>query len=141
VPPGPLFGQLQRGQPVTLADGTTVQPGQVLGEARGGRKVVLSGDTRPCAAMREAARDADLLIHESTFGDDEQARAIDTRHSTAREAGRVAREAPARRLVLTHFSARHDVDPRPLLEQARQEFQGPVEAAFDGLTIELPLKA
>jgi ribonuclease Z len=141
VPPGPLFGQLQRGQPVSLPDGSVVEPGQVLGEARGGRKVVLSGDTRPCAAVRDAARDADLLIHESTFGDDEQARALDTKHSTAREAGRLAREGGARRLVLTHFSARHDVDPRPLLEQARQEFPGPVEAAFDGLTIELPLKA
>jgi ribonuclease Z len=141
VPPGPLFGQLQRGQPVTLGDGTVVHPGQVLGEARPGRRVVLSGDTRPCAAVREAARDADLLIHEATFADDEQARALDTKHSTAREAGRLAREALARRLVLTHFSARHDVDPRPLLDQARQEFQGPVEAAFDGLTIELPLTA
>lgn len=141
VPFGPLFGQLQKGHPVTLHDGTVVEPSQVLGEARAGRKLVLSGDTRPCPAIRDAARDADLLVHEATFGDDEQARAHETKHSTAREAGRVAQEALARRLVLTHFSSRHDVDPRPLLEQARQEFKGPVEAAFDGLSVEIPLRA
>ena len=141
VPFGPLFGQLQKGQAVTLPDGTVVQPSQVLGEARGGRKLVISGDTRPCGAVREAARDADLLVHEATFGDDEQARALETRHSTAREAGRLAHEGLARRLVLTHFSSRHDVDPRPLVEQARQEFKGPVEAAYDGLSIEVPLRA
>ena len=140
VPSGPAFGQLQKGQPVTLPDGTVVQPSQVLGEAREGRKLVLSGDTRPCAAVREAAKDADLLVHEATFGDDEQGRALETRHSTAREAGRLAQEGPARRLVLTHFSSRHDVDPRPLVEQAKQEFRGPVEAAYDGLSIEVPLR-
>jgi ribonuclease Z len=141
VPPGPLFGQLQKGLAVTLADGTVVQPGQVLGESRPGRRLVLSGDTRPCAALKEAARDADLLIHEATFSDEEQARALETRHSTGREAGTVARDAGVRRLLLTHFSSRHDVDPRPLVDQARQEFSGPVDAAYDGLSIELPLRA
>lgn len=141
VPFGPLFGQLQKGLPVTLPDGTLVSPSQVLGEARGGRKLVISGDTRPCPAIRDAARDADLLVHEATFGDDEQARALETKHSTAREAGRIAHEAVARRLVLTHFSSRHDADPRPLVEQARQEFKGSVEAAYDGMTIEVPLRA
>lgn len=140
VPSGPLFGQLQKGQAVTLADGTVVQPSQVMGETRPGRKVVISGDTRPCAALRDAAKDADLLIHESTFSDDEQERALETRHSTAREAARIAREAGAKRLVLTHFSSRHDVDPRPLLEQARQEFSGVIDAAFDGFSVELPLR-
>jgi ribonuclease Z len=141
VPSGPLFGQLQKGQPVTLADGTVVQPAQVMGEARQGRKLVISGDTRPCAALAEAARDADLLIHEATFSDDEQARALETRHSTGREAGTVARDAAVKRLVLTHFSSRHDVDPRPLVDQAKQEYAGPVDAAYDGLTIDLPLRA
>jgi ribonuclease Z len=141
VPPGPLFGQLQKGQPVTLADGTVVQPGQVLGEARPGRKLVISGDTRPCAALTEAAKGADVLIHESTFSDDEQARALETKHSTGREAGTVARDAGVKRLVLTHFSSRHDVDPKPLVEQARQVFPGQVDAAWDGYSIELPLRA
>ncbi|WP_338871279.1 ribonuclease Z [Myxococcus stipitatus] len=140
VPPGPSFGKLQKGEAVTLEDGRTVKPEDVLGPARSGRKVVISGDTRPCAAMVRAAKDADLLIHESTFSDDEQARALETHHSTAREAGRVAREAGVRRLVLTHLSSRHDTDPGKLLTQAREEYKGPLEVAYDGLTLELPLR-
>ncbi len=140
VPSGPEFGKLQKGQSVTLADGTVVKPEQVLGAQRAGRKVVISGDTRPCQNLVEASRDADLLIHESTFSDDEQARAIETRHSTAREAAKVGAEAKVKRLVLTHLSSRHDVDPRPLLEQAKQEYAGPCEVAFDGLTVEVALR-
>lgn len=140
VPHGPDFGKLQKGQAVTLADGTVVTPEQVLGQSRAGRRVVISGDTRPCATMVEASRECDLLVHEATFSDDEQSRALETRHSTAREAGKVAAEAKAKRLVLTHLSSRHDVDPRPLLEQARQEFSGACDVAFDGFTVELPLR-
>ncbi|MBJ6760169.1 ribonuclease Z [Myxococcaceae bacterium JPH2] len=140
VPEGPSFGKLQRGEAVTLPDGRTVKPEDVLGTSRPGRKLVLSGDTRPCPALVKASRDADLLIHESTFSDDEQERAHETRHSTAREAGRVAQEAGARRLILTHLSSRHDTDPTRLLTQAREEFKGPLEVAYDGLTVELPLR-
>jgi ribonuclease Z len=140
VPPGPDFGRLQRGEPVTLPDGTTVRPEDVLGAARSGRKLAISGDTRPCASLMRAAKDADLLIHEATFSDDEQERALETRHSTAREAARVAREAGVRRLILTHLSSRHDTDPSKLLAQAREEYKGPTEVAHDGLTVELPLR-
>jgi ribonuclease Z len=140
VTEGPDFGKLQRGQSVTTKAGKVVEPSQVLGAARTGRKVVLSGDTRPCASLTSAAADADLLIHESTFSDDEQERALETRHSTAREAARVGRDAKVKRLVLTHLSSRHDVDPSRLLEQAKQEFTGPVEIASDGLTVEIPLR-
>ena len=137
VSPGPDFGKLQKGQTVTSLSGDLVKPEQVMGAARPGRKVVISGDTRPCAALIEASKDADLLVLEATFSDEEQARALETRHSTAREAAKVAREANVKRLVLTHLSSRHDVDPRPLFDQARQEFAGPLEIAFDGLVIEL----
>jgi ribonuclease Z len=140
VPEGPSFGKLQKGEPVTLPDGREVKPEDVLGAARAGRRLVISGDTRPCASVVKAAKDADLLIHESTFSDDEQERALETRHSTAREAARVAKEAGVRRLVLTHLSSRHDTDPGKLLAQAREEYKGPVEVAFDGLTVELPLR-
>jgi ribonuclease Z len=140
VPEGPSFGKLQRGEAVTLPDGTTVRPEDVVGPSRPGRRLVISGDTRPCASLISAAKDADLLVHESTFSDDEQERALETRHSTAREAARVAREAGARRLILTHLSSRHDTDPSKLLVQAREEFSGPVEVAHDGLTVELPLR-
>jgi ribonuclease Z len=138
IPPGPAYGKLQKGEAVTLADGRVIQPGQVLGPSRKGRKLVISGDTRPCPAMVDASRGADVLIHEATFSDDEQARALETRHSTAREAGTVAAEAQVKRLVLTHFSSRHDVDPEPLVQQAKEAFTtGPVDAARDGFTFEV----
>jgi len=74
VPEGPLFGELQHGRPVTAGD-RTVRPEEVVEPPRRGRRVVVSGDTRPCPATVEAARDADLLVHDSTFGDAEQGRA------------------------------------------------------------------
>ena len=138
VPHGPALGELQRGRAVTLADGRVVTPAEVLGPARRGRTVVVSGDTRPCAATVAAARGADLLVHDSTFGDAEAARAAETMHATAREAARVARQAGVGRLLLTHLSTRYDRDTAPLLEQARGEFDR-VEVASDGLTLEVPL--
>jgi ribonuclease Z len=138
VPDGPLFGKLQRGEAVTLADGRVIEASAVVGPPRPGRRVVISGDTRPCAATVTASAGADLLIHEATFGDDERERALETRHSTAREAATVAREAGVRRLVLTHVSNRYAADPRPLLAQASEEF-GACEVAEDGLIIDLPL--
>lgn len=137
VPSGPLFGKLQKGEFVEASDGRIVKPEDVLGEARAGRKLVISGDTRPSQHMIDASRGADLLIHESTFSDDEQARAIETKHSTAREAGRVAREAGVRRLILTHLSSRHDTEPGRLASQAREEFKGTVDVAWDGFTLDL----
>jgi ribonuclease Z len=100
--------------------------------------VAVTGDTRPCSGTVEAARGADLLVHEATFGDAEQQRAEETMHSTAREAGRVGREAGASRLVLTHLSSRYDQDPSPLLEQARAEYPGQIVVAHDGMTLEIP---
>jgi ribonuclease Z len=138
IPEGPLFGKLQRGQAVTLPDGRTVESREVVGAARPGRRIVVSGDTRPCATTLEAARGADLLVHEATFGDEEIERAKATFHSTAREAAHLAREAGVRRLVLTHFSSRYDLDVGPLNRQARGEFPG-VEFARDGMSFEVPL--
>jgi ribonuclease Z len=138
IPPGPLFGKLQHGEAITLDDGRRVEPGEVVGPPRLGRKIVVSGDTLPCPATVAAARDADLLIHEATFGEDDLERAQATFHSTAVQAAQVARAAGARRLVLTHFSNRYAQEPGLLLRQARAHFT-PVEAAKDGLTIDIPL--
>lgn len=139
VPKGPLFGALQRGKPVTLDGGRIVRPEEVVEPPRRGRKVAVTGDTRPCRGTVEAARGADLLVHDSTFGDPEQERARETMHSTAREAARVARDAGVGRLVLTHLSTRYDREFAPLLEQARAEYEGRVDVASDGMVLELPL--
>ena len=107
VPPGRERGQLQSGEPVTLVDGRVVTPEQVLGEARPGRKLVLTGDTAPSDHVVEAAFGADLLVHEATFCEDEAERARETEHSTALEAARVAQDAQVRLLALTHVSSRY----------------------------------
>ena len=107
VPSGPERGALQRGESVTLADGTTITPDKVLGPARPGRKVVIAGDGSPSESVIEAARNADVLVHEATFCEDERERARETQHSTAHEAAGVARAAEVELLALTHLSNRY----------------------------------
>lgn len=107
VPFGPERGALQRGESVTLADGRVVTSDQVLGEPRPGRTLVIAGDTAPCLAVLEAARGADLLVHEATFLEDERERAQETNHSTALAAAELARSADVRMLALTHLSSRY----------------------------------
>jgi ribonuclease Z len=137
IPEGPLWGQIHRGLPVTLPDGRMIQSSELVGPPRPGRRVVVTGDTRPCPATIEHAREADLLIHEATFSDEESERAVETGHSTAREAAGVAREANARRLLLTHFSARYSRDPSPLEREAKEVFRE-TAIAKDGMEIEVP---
>ena len=107
VPPGPERGLLQRGEPVALPDGRVVTPAQVLGAPRPGRTVVIAGDTSPSRTVVEAARGADLLVHEATFLEDAVERARETAHSTATEAAEIAREADVTMLALTHLSSRY----------------------------------
>lgn len=139
VPEGPLWGRLQRAEAVTLPDGRTVTPEAIVGPTRPGRKVVYTGDSRPCKATIEAAIGADLLVHEATFSLEEAERAKETDHSTAHEAAEVARMAKVRRLVLTHVSARYSRDVGPLLEEARAVFPETV-VARDGLEIDVPYR-
>src|SRR5688500_14102936 len=122
IPEGPLWGRLHRGMGVTLDDGRTIEPHVLVGPPRPGRRIVITGDTRPCEATIEAAAGARLLVHEATFADDEAARAADTGHSTAREAAEVARVAAVEQLVLTHVSARYSRDVGELLHEARGGF-------------------
>ncbi len=130
VKPGPDFGRLQRGETV---DG--VSPEQVMGARREGRKIVLSGDTEPCESLRIAAHEADVLVHEATFIDDEIDRARITAHSTARQAAEVARDAQVRMLALTHISMRYAGGQ--VRDEARTVFAA-TEAPRDFDTIEVP---
>jgi ribonuclease Z len=136
VPEGPLWGQIHRGLAVTLDDGRVIEPAVLVGGKRPGRTVVITGDTRPCAATIDAARNADLLVHEATFGDEEAERAVETGHSTAREAAQVAKEADVRQLLLTHFSARYSRDAIELVREARTVFERSM-AGKDGMEIEV----
>lgn len=111
------FGRLQRGHSVEVAAGE-VSPDQVLGEARSGRRVVVTGDTRPSALTSAAAQGAQLLIHDSSFSEEDAERAVETGHSTAREAAELAAEAGVKMLALVHISTRYRI--RDLLDQARE---------------------
>ena len=130
VAPGPDFGTLQRGEPVG-----NVLPEQVTGPPRQGRKIVLSGDTAPSQALAVAAHQADVLIHEATFAEDEAERARETSHSTARQAAELAREAEVHLLALTHVSTRYAGGE--LRDEAREVFAA-TEAPRDFDTIEVP---
>jgi len=137
VPEGPLWGRLHKGETVELPDGRRVGPEDLVGTPRRGRSVVYTGDTRPSLGVVEAARGADLLIHDSTFSEEERARAEETGHSTAAQAAEMAREAGARRLVLTHISPRYTRDAPEILAEAKAVFPESV-VARDGLTIDVP---
>ncbi len=130
VKPGPDFGRLQRGETVG-----GVTPEQVLGPERPGRKLVISGDTAPCEALAVAAHEADLLVHEATFAEEESERARQTSHSTARQAAEVALQARVDMLALTHISSRYPGGE--LREEARAVF-AQTEAPRDYDTIEVP---
>jgi len=140
IPEGPLWGEIHRGRTVTLDDGRVIEPSALVGAKRPGRRVVVTGDTRPCAGTLEASRGADLLVHESTFGHEEHERAVETGHSTAREAAAVARDAGVRSLVLTHFSARYSRDASDLAREAREVFENTM-VGRDGLEIEVGYQA
>jgi ribonuclease Z len=138
VPEGPLYGLLQHGQPVTLPDGRQIAPHDVVAPPRRGRKIVFSGDTRPCAALTEAAAGADLLIHDGTFATAERERAIETGHSTVAEAAEVAARAGVHELILTHVSSRY-AETEGLAAEACAAWNGPITIADDGLVREIPL--
>jgi ribonuclease Z len=130
---GPMFTEIQKkgslkvnGKVVKLKDVTYTQPG---------KKIVFSGDSAPCAPLTRAAKGADLLIHESTFGSDKEAEAKETSHSTAADAAACAKKAGAKRLLLTHFSGRY-ADTSQLVSEAKKTFPS-VEAAKDGMKLEV----
>jgi len=140
IKPGPLFSKLQSGYSITV-DGKEIRPEQVLGPPRPGRKIVYTGDTRPCESVIEASRDADLLIHDSSMSEDTQDYAIDYMHSTAVEAAVVAKKASVRKLILTHISARHSDlgSANKLEEEAKRVFENS-EVARELMVTEVPYR-
>ncbi len=139
VEPGPDFGRLQRGEAITTAEGREVKPEEVMDSSRQGRKVVITGDTRPTEPVIELAQGASVLVHDSTFGSSELDRALETGHSTAREAAEVAVVAGVTTLVLTHISSRHSW--RELRDEARAVFPGTlIPRDLDTLMVPYPEK-
>jgi ribonuclease Z len=134
IPEGRKWSSLQRGRTVTVK-GRKFYPGQVLGPERPGRSIGYSGDTRPSKKLVKFFAGVDLLIFESTFASRDADKAVERKHSTAVEAAELARESGAKRLVLTHFSARYRRTDA-LVREAKKVF-GDTVAAHDGLTLEV----
>ncbi len=130
---GPLVARLKRGELVTV-NGRIIRPEDVV-YAVPGRKLVYATDTRP--VYSELARDADLLIHEATYLDADRELAIERMHSTALEAAELAARLSVRRLILTHFSPR--IDELDLVVQEASRAFSPVQAARDGMTVEIKI--
>jgi ribonuclease Z len=140
IPEGPLWGKIHKGETVSLPDGRTIKPSELVGPTRPGRRVVLTGDSRPSEGTIVAATGADILVHEATFADEEGPRALETGHSTAREAAEVAAKAGVKKLVLTHVSARYSRDTSDLEREAREVFPATV-IARDGMEIDVPFES
>ena len=133
--PKPLWGRLQKGERVLL-DGREILPEAVTGPERRGLKLVFTGDTSPCPALTEGAEDADLLVSEATYGDDQdEGLARERGHMTFAQAGRLARDAGVRRLWLCHFSQKLK-DPEDYLPAAQQFFPDAL-CGTDGMSISL----
>lgn len=136
VPVGPAFGKLHNGEEVEI-DGRIIKPEQVLGEPRKGIKITYSGDTRPCEEMIALAKDSTLLIHESTFVEEERTNAEDHAHSTSTDAAYIAKESNSKELVLTHISTRYGKEYVDImLKEAREIFEN-TKIAKDLMELEL----
>ena len=134
IPEGELWNKLQNGNKITINE-KTIQPDQVLGEKRPGKKIGISGDTMPTKELEEFFENCDYLVFDSTFLDEEKQKAQDTCHSTAKQAATIGKNAKVRNLVLTHFSARYK-DEVGHLEEA-QKIHDSVITARDMLEIEI----
>lgn len=140
VPEGPLWSKLQHGETV-LSPKTNrkIKPEQVREPMREGRRIGISGDTRPTKLLENFFRGCDVLVFDSTYSDEHKENAIENLHSTSREAATVAKKAKVKRLVLTHFSARYR-SVSQLVRQAREVFPNTI-AAKDYLVYEVPALA
>jgi len=137
IPEGPLWSKLQHGEAVqSPKTGRPVKPEQIVEPPRKGRRIGISGDTRPTKLLESFFKGSDVLIFDSTYSDEHQANAVENLHSTSREAAALARKAKVRQLILTHFSARYR-SVSHLVRQAREEFPHSI-AAKDFLVYEVP---
>jgi ribonuclease Z len=111
VPPGPLFARVKKGEAITLPTGETLDPLDVLGPPKRGRRVTILGDTSDSSKMVDLARSSDVVLHEATLGNCMEEKAIEMGHSTPRMAAQYAERVGARVLMLYHFSQRYKTVP------------------------------
>ncbi|MBM7563367.1 ribonuclease Z [Paenibacillus sacheonensis] len=131
VPPGPWYGRLKRGEDVALQDGRTIRASDVVGDMQPGRVVTILGDTRPCGNAVLLAKQADLLVHEATFAGGLEEKAASYGHSTFAQAAETARDAGAKRMIVTHFSSRYDDEQVAELANGVKEIFAGIEPAVE----------
>ncbi len=134
IPEGELWNKLQNGNEIKINE-KIIKPEQVLGEKRPGKKIGISGDTMPTVELEEFFEGCDYLVFDSTFLNDEKQKALDTCHSTAKQAAILGKNAKVKNLILTHFSARYKDEIGHLNEA--QEIHNSVITAKDLLEIEI----
>ena len=134
IPEGKLWQELQNGNSIEI-NGKKIDSSQVTGEKRPGKKIGISGDTRPTQKLKEFFENSDYLSFDCTFSYELKDRAIETNHSTAKEAAELAKDANVKNLILTHFSARYS-DESVLIDEAKQTHNS-VIAAKDLLEIDV----
>ncbi len=134
IPEGKLWSELQSGKEITH-EGSIIKPSDVMGERRKGRKIGISGDTRPTKKLEEFFVGCDYITFDSTYSHDLKDKAVENFHSTAKEAAELAKKAQVGNLILTHFSARYD-NAEELVKEAKT-IHGSVIAARDLLEIEI----
>lgn len=139
IPFGPLYGKLKNGETITLSDGRSFNGQDFIGETQKGRVVTILGDTKKTNNSVVLAKDADVLIHESTFEGSDQKMARDYNHSTNIDAARVAQEAKVKQLLLTHISARYLGKDVTALEKEAQQYFKKTKVVKDFEEFNIPL--
>ncbi|MBM7604533.1 ribonuclease Z [Metabacillus crassostreae] len=141
INPGPIYQKIKRGETITLEDGTIINGAEFIGPSQKGRIVSILGDTRYTEKSLELARDADILIHEATFSEEDEKLAYDYFHSTTKQAAKIALQSNARKLILTHISSRYQTeeDLGTLVKEAQAIFPSSFIAS-DFMQMEIPKK-
>ncbi|MGD2106685.1 MAG: ribonuclease Z [Nitrosopumilaceae archaeon] len=134
IPEGHLWNKLQNGEQIEV-NGRIIKSEQVLGDKRPGKKIGISGDTIPTDELEKFFEGCDYLVFDSTFLDEIKDKAIETHHSTAKQAATLGKKASVKNLILTHFSARYK-DEKQHLEEA-EKIHDSVITARDLLEIEI----
>lgn len=137
IPEGELYGRLQNGEDI-IYNGKAIFSSQVVGPQRPGRKVGISGDTRPSEKLRKFFMNCDVLVFEATYSQKLERKALLNFHSTAKEAAEIAVGSRVKKLLLTHFSARY-IDTQEILREAKSVY-GNVSVAEDLMIVPVPYR-